>query len=150
MLTVFAIFAGKVTGLIDSVFVSKSGDQNLTLIENAALDDRWMEFDLLGVNFPRKEINHISIVLDPSYTLSVGKNKGIKAPDGEVFLPQVEVEDIGGKRCVLKFSGGLGEHVVNFSDLTEIRCFSEPGNYKKIICAEPCYIYHKENNVDRF
>ncbi|HMO80280.1 MAG TPA: hypothetical protein PKD24_05775 [Pyrinomonadaceae bacterium] len=129
----FMFFVDMAAGLRSSTGSVKNDINDITLAENVEISSQWEEIDLTNMSFPRKEINYISIVVNSPYFILVGKNRGIRSPNGEVFLPQIAVEDFEGIRCDLKFAGRRGENTAYFWDIGETRCFSEPKKYKTLL-----------------
>lgn len=130
---VFAILSLLVVYKFADFSVSSKGEMDdQILAENIVLNRQGAKIDIANLSFPRKEINYISIVVEPPYSILVGANRGISTPDGETFLPQIEVEDLDGIRCRLKFSGTRGDRIAYFGDISEARCFADPREYRTL------------------
>ena len=99
------------------------GIKELRIAENVEFGDDWKEIGLGKVEFPDKEYNSILI-----YAQLAAKRNGFETPDGEVFYPEVMMEDHEGNKCFLKFMWRRTLNSLRFegeeSDSTSIKCFS--------------------------
>ena len=76
------------------------------LESNLLITSDWKEIDIKKLVKIEKDINYISILLEPPYkTFTSSGGGGIKTPSGEVFNPEIKLLDEDGKEYLLAYGG---------------------------------------------
>lgn len=76
------------------------------LESNLLLTSDWKEIDIKNLVKIEKDINYISILLEPPYeTFTPSRGGGIKIPSGEVVNPEIKLLDEDGKEYLLTYGG---------------------------------------------
>ena len=76
------------------------------LESNLLITSNWKEIDIEKLVKVEKDINYISILLEPPYkTFTVGGGGGIKILSGEVVNPEIKLVDEEGKEYLLAYGG---------------------------------------------
>ncbi len=80
---------------------------NETVMEDSfLLASEWKEIDIQDLVKIEKEINYISILLEPPYkAITEGGRRGIKVPGGEIINPEIKIIDEDGKEYLLTYGG---------------------------------------------
>ena len=130
-------------------FVNIGGIEEISITENAEIDEDWKEIDLGKIEFPQKETNSILI-----YSELPAKRNGFEAPNGVVFHPEVVLEDNEGNKCSLKFKSRRTLESLRFEgeelDTTVEKCFTNPKNYRKLWIKSPVRFIAKTVNWEGY
>jgi len=150
VISLFAIGGMLALHLIEKYwFINSGGIEEITIAENVEFNEDWKEIDFGKVEFPQKETNSILI-----YSHLPAKPTGFEAPNGEVFYPEVMLEDHEGNKCSLTFSWRRTLDSLRFvgeeSDSTVEKCFANPNNYKKLWIKSPVRFIAKEVNWEGY
>ena len=120
-------FFVKVKNALDNV-----GGRTFTIREDIELDENWKEIDLEEFNFPEKENN----VLFVDSSLPMQRN-GFIAPNGDIFVPQIMLEDYKGNKCFLEYKVPKRPPQNSLYFKQDKECFSKPTTYKKLWMKSP-------------
>ncbi len=124
-------------------FINSGGIEEILIAEDLELNEEWKEIDLGKFEFPQKETNSILI-----RSHLPAKANGFEAPNGDVFHPEVMLEDHEGNRCSLTFSWRRTLESLRFvaeeSDSNDERCFAEPGDYRRLWIRSPVSFIARE------
>ncbi len=78
--------------------------KEVTLQKNIFITSEWKEINTRNLVKIDKDINYISIVLEPPYE-TFASSEGIKIPSGEVINPEIKLVDEDGKEYSFAYSG---------------------------------------------
>ncbi len=150
VISLFVIGGALVLHLIEKYgFINSGGIEEISIAGNVEIIEDWKEIDLGKFEFPQKETNSILI-----YSHLPAKANGFEAPNGEVFYPEVMLEDHEGNRCSLTFSWRRTLDSLRFvgeeSDTAVKKCFANPNNYKTLWIRSPVRFMAKEVNWEGY
>lgn len=78
--------------------------EEVVLEENALISSEWKNINSQNLIKADKEINYISILLEPPFETDTPKG-GIKNADGKIINPEIKLLDEDGKEYLLNYSG---------------------------------------------
>lgn len=150
LIVLFAIGGLLAIHLIEKYgFINSGGIEEISLAANVEFNEVWKEIDIGKVEFPKKETNSILI-----YSQLPAQRNGFETPNGEVFYPEVMLEDREGNKCSLKFSWRRTLDSLRFvaeeSAPSNEKCLANPSDYKKLWIKSPVRFIANEVNWEGY
>lgn len=89
--------------------------KEVVLGENILISSEWKNINSQKLIKADKEINYISILLEPPFEADTPKN-GIKDADGKIINPEIKLIDENGKEYLLNYSGSRRYENSNYAN----------------------------------